>query len=258
LLIVNADDFGRTREVNRAIVECFARGVCTSTTIMANMPGFPEACALAGEGKFLEKVGLHLVLNEGRPVTREILPFRKFCTEEGEFAFSRGSRVFSLEAKEKRALAAEIRGQIRRCRDRGVRISHIDSHHHVHMEWGVLNVLVPVAKEEKIPFLRISRNMSRSTPPLRKVYKSLLNATLKFRGISATDYFGTFEEYRWFRSGHDMAGKVTEIMIHPDSRGDRIYAYGTTTLGEFAERMKELPESGRTTSFHELHAGSRA
>ena len=66
-MIVNADDFGFTAGVNRAIVEAHVGGVVTSSTLMANGPAFEEAAQLA---KTLPKlsIGCHVVLIDGRPV----------------------------------------------------------------------------------------------------------------------------------------------------------------------------------------------
>ena len=62
MLIINADDFGKNRDVNQAVVECFERGLCSSTTIMPNMPGFEEACRLVHEKGLVSHVGIHAVL----------------------------------------------------------------------------------------------------------------------------------------------------------------------------------------------------
>src|SRR5258708_11999774 len=66
-LIVNADDFGFTSGVNRAIVEAHSRGVVTSATLMANGPAFAEAAQLAKTVPALS-VGCHVVLIDGQPI----------------------------------------------------------------------------------------------------------------------------------------------------------------------------------------------
>src|SRR5919197_1698444 len=66
-LIINADDFGLTEGVNRAIVEAHSEGVVTSTTLMANGPAFDNAVRLAAISPKLS-VGCHLVLIDGSPV----------------------------------------------------------------------------------------------------------------------------------------------------------------------------------------------
>ncbi len=65
-LIVNADDFGFTSGVNRAIVEANEHGIVTSSTLMANGPAFEEAVKLAKTVPNLS-VGCHVVLIDGQP-----------------------------------------------------------------------------------------------------------------------------------------------------------------------------------------------
>ena len=72
-LIINADDFGLNTTVNNAIIESFKKGFINSTTILANMPGFNEGVALAHENNIVNKIGIHLSLTEGDPITNEIL-----------------------------------------------------------------------------------------------------------------------------------------------------------------------------------------
>ena len=73
-LIVNADDFGLTLGVNRAIVEAHTRGIVTSSTLMANGPAFEDAIRLARTVPNLS-VGCHVVLIDGVPVSNpKLLP----------------------------------------------------------------------------------------------------------------------------------------------------------------------------------------
>ena len=195
MLVINADDYGMGENVNRAITRCFREGLCTSTTIMSNMPGFEEACAMAFENGFHESMGMHLVLNEGIPLSESIRKERKFCTVEGEFCLSRESSILSLNSREKHALGAEIRAQIGKCRARGIPISHVDSHHHVHTEWGIAAVLIPIAREMGIPFVRIARNLVKNREIVKRVYKYLYNANLRRTKMCATEYFGSADEY---------------------------------------------------------------
>ena len=51
-VVINADDFGISAEVNRAVVECFRRGLINRTTIMVNMPEAEDAKRLAQENGF--------------------------------------------------------------------------------------------------------------------------------------------------------------------------------------------------------------
>src|SRR5215469_8620808 len=67
-LIVNADDFGLTAGVNRAIIEAHTAGVVSSATLMANGAAFENAVSLAQSAPKLS-IGCHVVLVDGTPVT---------------------------------------------------------------------------------------------------------------------------------------------------------------------------------------------
>src|ERR1700744_6112728 len=67
-LIINADDFGLTRGVNRAIAELHDAGVITSATLMANGAAFDDAVATARARPTLA-IGCHIVLVDGTPVS---------------------------------------------------------------------------------------------------------------------------------------------------------------------------------------------
>jgi hypothetical protein len=71
-VIVNADDFGLSAKTNRVIVEAFENSVISSTTLMTNMPGFEDACEFAHRHRLLGKIGLHLNLTSGYPLSTPI------------------------------------------------------------------------------------------------------------------------------------------------------------------------------------------
>src|SRR5260370_42450098 len=88
-IIVNADDFGMSAEVNRAIVEAFENNVISSTTLMANMPGFDEACELAHRHRLVSKIGLHLNLTAVYPLSSPIRRCAGFAIPMGCFALGK-------------------------------------------------------------------------------------------------------------------------------------------------------------------------
>src|SRR4051794_28980523 len=81
-LIVNADDFGFTRDVNEGIVEAHRNGILTATTLMANGAAFDEQVNLAKSLPSLD-VGCHLVLVQGPSVAD---PSRQLPATLGELA----------------------------------------------------------------------------------------------------------------------------------------------------------------------------
>lgn len=221
-LIVNADDFGYSESVNRAVAECFLRGYCTSTTIMANMPAFDAACEMAHRERFADRVGVHLVLTEGEPLTDRIRKCSRFCGPDGRFRLTRKERVWRLSAAEKAAVAEELRAQIARCRQHGLPLSHADSHHHIHEEWGILLIVMRVCQEEAIARIRIARNCGKSTGLSRRLYRNVANWILRRRVLARTDLFGSLADYRCLlESRLDVCDRRSvEVMIHPRYASD--------------------------------------
>ncbi|MBP1920787.1 carbohydrate deacetylase [Youngiibacter multivorans] len=141
-LIVNADDFGVSRAVNLGIIDCFKRGIVTSATIMMNMPQAEDAVMLAKENGL--PVGLHLVMTSGFPVSEEV---PSLVGEDGRFMKRKEQlKGYSLKDVEK-----EFRSQIEKALMLGLVPTHLDSHHHVHLEPGISDIVGDLAKELMIP-----------------------------------------------------------------------------------------------------------
>jgi chitin disaccharide deacetylase len=143
-LIVNADDFGFTSGVNRAIVEAHTRGVVTSSTLMANGPAFAEAVQLAKTVPKLS-VGCHVVLTDGEPVLgAEQLPSltRAAHFRDGMVAFAARAIAGGMDADE---VTAEAAAQIRKIQSAGIVVSHIDTHKHTHLFPRILRPLLRAA-----------------------------------------------------------------------------------------------------------------
>ena len=143
-LITNADDFGLTSGVNRAIAESHRSGVLTSATIMANARAFDEA---AGIAKALPKLktGCHVVLIDGDPVAGGL---KSLTNGAGRFRSS--LKEFAMAAVRGRISADEIQreaeAQIRKIQAQGVTLDHVDSHKHTHMFPHVLRPVLRAAR----------------------------------------------------------------------------------------------------------------
>jgi hopanoid biosynthesis associated protein HpnK len=152
-LIINADDFGLTSGVNRAISEANRSGVLTSATLMANAPAFPEAAEMAKAQPGL-KTGCHVVLIDGEPVSAGLTSLTngasRFRTSLKEFAFAAVRRRLSAEE-----IQREAEGQIRKIQALGITLTHIDSHKHTHM---FPHVLRPVLRAARTCGIRAVRN----------------------------------------------------------------------------------------------------
>jgi hopanoid biosynthesis associated protein HpnK len=152
-LIINADDFGLTSGVNRAVVEASCSGVLTSATLMANARAFDEAASLAKAQPEL-KTGCHVVLIDGDPVSSDLNSLTngssRFRTSLKEFALAAVRRRLSVEE-----IQRETEAQIRKIQAVGLTLTHVDSHKHTHM---FPHVLRPVLRAARACGIRAVRN----------------------------------------------------------------------------------------------------
>lgn len=215
-IIVNCDDFGMSAEVNQAIVQAFDKGEISSATLMTNMPGFEEACELAHRHRLLGKIGVHLNLSSGYPLSDPIRRCSRLCDETGMFR-SRRTRL-RLSKEERLAVETELAAQIAACLDRGLRPTHLDSHHHVHTEWAIGAAAITVARRYGIKAIRLSRNCGHGIDFARKVYKLAYNTRLRIYGLAKTRYFGSSADVQEILA---TAPGDVEVMVHLPVEGSR-------------------------------------
>jgi hopanoid biosynthesis associated protein HpnK len=154
-LIVNADDFGLTPGVNRAIVELHHAGVLTSATLMAKAGATSEAIAMARATPTLG-VGCHVVLVDGDPVLPPSEIASLIDQTTGRFPVSLGvflTRLFTGRIRSAE-IEAEAAAQIARLQDAGLRLTHIDTHKHTHMFPPVLRPVLRAARASGIGAVR--------------------------------------------------------------------------------------------------------
>jgi chitin disaccharide deacetylase len=154
-LIVNADDFGLTAGVNRAIIELHQAGVLSSTTLMAKAAATGEAVAMARATPTLG-VGCHVVLVDGDPVLPPGDIASLIDPKTGRFPASLSVFLTRLFAGRIRPaeIEAEAGAQIARLQDCGLRLTHIDTHKHTHMFPPVLRPVLRAARAAGIPAVR--------------------------------------------------------------------------------------------------------
>ena len=161
-LIINADDFGLTPGVNRAIVEAHERGVVTSATMMANARAVEDASAQTGKGGL--SVGCHVVLIDGTPL---LAPEDVSSLLGGNGRFRDSWLDFAGRALRSKfdegQVAAEVEAQIRKIQQTGLQVTHVDSHKHVHL---LPPVLRPMLKAAQACGVRAIRNPFAPLKPL--------------------------------------------------------------------------------------------
>lgn len=165
-LIVNADDFGLTEDVNRGILVAHRDGILTSTSLLANGSAFEQA--ITSSRNFLQlSVGVHLNLSQGNPVS-PANRIRSLVNEQGDLHLSPLNlwarilrRQLSMED-----IRTECRAQMLKVIDAGIAPSHIDGHLHVHLLPQLSPVLIQVADEFGIRHVRCPTEVLDMTLPL--------------------------------------------------------------------------------------------
>jgi chitin disaccharide deacetylase len=156
-LIVNADDFGRSASINAAVARAHREGILTSASLMVNEATADEAVTLAKENPTLG-VGLHLTLSEcSSALPREQIP--GLVNERNElcecpvlagfkYFFQRGLRA---------QLRREIQAQLDRFAATGLKLDHVNSHHHMHMHPTVLGIVMDCLQRLGVSRVRLTR-----------------------------------------------------------------------------------------------------
>ena len=154
ILVVNGDDFGVTPGVNAGILDAHTRGILTSASMFANAAATSEALALARRTPTLG-IGCHLTLVDGAPLlppsrVPTLAPDGVFRPTWGEFIAAALARRIALREVER-----ELEAQIDRVRSAGIRLTHLDSHKHVHAYPPVFRLVARLARRFGIATVRV-------------------------------------------------------------------------------------------------------
>jgi hopanoid biosynthesis associated protein HpnK len=156
-LIVNADDFGRSRSINEAVIRAHREGILTSASLMINEPATDAAVALARENPQLG-IGLHLTLLLGHAaLSPKDIP--GLVNEHGEFRddpIKTGMQYF-FRRELREQLRKEIRAQFERFRATGLPLDHVNGHLHLHLHPVVFDLLMADADSFGIRHMRLTR-----------------------------------------------------------------------------------------------------
>jgi chitin disaccharide deacetylase len=231
VLIINADDFGFTSDVNAGIVKAHREGVLTSTTLMANGDAFEHAVRLARETPTLD-LGCHLVLVQGQSLlTGKPLPRN---LRELLWTLSKGG----LD------VYAELRLQVEKILSAGIQPTHLDTHKHTHLLPRVFREAVRLAHEFGIPYVRLPLDKTMrfaglspaTVEPLYRRHAARFNVLLTdhFLGFRLT---GSFTEKTFAAAIRNLPDGLTEFMCHPGMLGPEL-AQAETRLKE--SRVREL------------------
>ena len=164
-LIINGDDFGRSREINEAVIFAYRRGILTSTSLMVSGDAFEHAVALAKENPGLA-VGLHVTCVMGRPVlSPSEIPH--LVEKDGNLPGDPGRAglryFFSRNARKE--IFDEISAQFAKFSRSGLNFSHVDSHCHLHVHPVVLDAVVEISEKYRINRIRVPEDSFFSALP---------------------------------------------------------------------------------------------
>jgi predicted glycoside hydrolase/deacetylase ChbG (UPF0249 family) len=153
-LVVNADDLGLCEAVNLGVAEAYDRGVVTSASLLATGEAFAQAVELARARPELD-IGVHLALTQMQPVSD---PAAVPSLVDGGGALPGTWRAFLIRylrgGVRRQDIETELRAQIQRVCQAGLRPSHLDSNQHLHVLPGVLPIVARVATDYGIGAVR--------------------------------------------------------------------------------------------------------
>jgi predicted glycoside hydrolase/deacetylase ChbG (UPF0249 family) len=244
-LVVNADDFGFTPDVNRGIVAAHRGGILTAATLMANGQAFDDAVRLARETPSLD-LGCHLVLISGPSLLPPYAPLPASVPE----------LLWALAARRIR-LYDELAAQVRKILAAGLLPTHLDTHKHTHLAPPVLDAVARIAEEFGINWVRRPFDipltapgvpgfegwLKRATSASLQVLRGRFHRVLASHACRTTDHFAGFQLTGRFRAP-ELAQLIralpegsTEFMCHPGYSADLRHA--RTRLKESRERELE-------------------
>lgn len=222
-LIVNADDFGHSDIVNKAVLTSYQNGILRSASLMANGSSFENAAKIIRDNPLLD-IGMHITLVGEKP----ILVLDKIPTlvdENGNFSLNAidfTKRYYSGKISFEE-VKGEIIAQIEKILDYGIRISHIDSHQHLHLLPQIFNIISEIVNRYKIKFVRYPKEKFSAYMfnDLRSIGRIFQMAAINFfcyktmgKVFTRTDYFTGF----YFGGNLNKKNLITLINCLP-SRG---------------------------------------
>jgi hopanoid biosynthesis associated protein HpnK len=281
-LIVTADDFGLAPEVNEAVEIAHRSGILTAASLMVGAPAAAGAVKRALRLPSL-RVGLHLVLVDGRPVSSPTrvpdLVDRAGNFHNGMFAAS--VRIF-LDPRVRRQVAAEIAAQFDAFAATGLRLDHVDCHRHWHLHPTVAGLVLEAGRRYGVTAVRIPNEPAnvlkyaeQHSISSRSVVIAMAAAQLRMRvrrgNLQAADrvfglaWSGAMTERRMATLLAHLPDGLTEIYTHPATSDAFVgaapgYRYADELSALVSPHIKSaIANNGiRLTAYSEFVAGGAA
>jgi predicted glycoside hydrolase/deacetylase ChbG (UPF0249 family) len=216
-IIVNADDLGLSQEVNDAIFTSIAEGRVSSASMLVNGDAFEAAAAICSDFPGCS-FGVHLNLTQFAPLSG-VRAARSFGGADGKM--SGAWRERNLGPGGLQAAYEEFCSQLERAGAALGKISHVDSHHHVHTIPALFPVLAAVVWRHGVRRVRLSRN---HYGPDEKASRALLARKRIWNG-ALRHLIGARTATRFTDLATLVAAPVAEpnatveVMVHPGHPG---------------------------------------
>jgi predicted glycoside hydrolase/deacetylase ChbG (UPF0249 family) len=178
-------------------VQALTAGLITHASLLVNLPGFDEACRLSTQHGLGSRIGVHLNLTEGVPLTAGMRR-TSFCID-GHFAPSHRFRRYTpLTSADRSAVEEKVRAQIAAARAGGFDVAHLDSHNDVHLEPTIAGIVLAIWLQFRC-----------------------YNAWLARRSLKQVRHFGTIDDVLWLTDREGFGPEASaEIMTHPRPGAD--------------------------------------
>lgn len=235
-IIINADDFGRHAEINRAVEEGLVHGCLRSATVMPGGAAFAGAIDIARRHEELG-LGVHFTLVDGHPILPpEEIP--SLVGSEGDFlpdhtALLKRYLKGGVNLEEVRR---ELAAQLQKIEATGIPISHVDSHQHMHTLPGIIDIVLDLAARAGIRAVRTPRTplFAGAFGGLGQLVGRLGLSTLARlaackahrRGLLTPDHFAGIVAGEAVSEGEllhliaHLPQGTTEVMMHPGTKND--------------------------------------
>jgi chitin disaccharide deacetylase len=225
-LVVNADDFGLSQGINRGIRSAFNHGIVRSVSLMPNGPAFEDAVRMAARTPGLD-VGIHLTLVNEQSIAplAEVLGL---ADQQGLLPKSYLPFIarYILKRFRLNQIQTEIKAQIQKIQDAGISPTHLDSHQHLHVLPGVMDIVLEEALAAKISVIRLP--WEKIAVGKREIKQRVLfwlcrkaSAKILQAGLRYPDHFwgigfsGRLNQVSLSQVIHQLDEGVNELMCHP-------------------------------------------
>ncbi|MEB3335449.1 MAG: ChbG/HpnK family deacetylase [Cyanobacteriota bacterium] len=250
-MVINADDFGYSEQINSVVYDAISRKSISSATIMANGPAVDEAIIMAKHWPNVS-FGVHLNLTEFSPLSSPSTLITSCLVDGNQQFLGQGFRQLQPSSQVLEACYQELDQQLLSVHQKGLRPSHFDSHHHIHTIPWLLPVLWRLQQKYKIFRLRNTLNVYSVPPTGFRRYRLMTAKRLWMYasillGARMTERFSSLQTFLEdpFRPEFVSACSV-ELMCHPGQFGFEAETEQLLTRGQSL-----LPEGFRLTNYAE-------